>query len=305
MNIRRPQRDELAAVLTLMRAHDAAAWGDSDWTEADLAEHWDELDLTRDAWVAESDNRLVGYVDFERRGSGRMIADGYVDPARRGAGVGSALVAAVEGRASEELAATQGHAYLQYAALLADDATAGFFGRRGFRDVRRQWQMVVDLDVAPNVTAPAGIEIRPYVPGEERRIHAAVEEAWSNGGWRHEPRSYEEFARRTFARDGHDPSLYYVAVDGADIAGAILCDWKRNGDRGWVSTLGVRPAWRRRGIGEALLRSAFGEFFRRGERTVALQVDAQSSTGAPRLYERAGMRVLYRIAVFEKELRAA
>ena len=182
--------------------------------------------------------------------------------------------------------------------------TAAFFEQHGFRDVRRQWRMVIDLDEAPEVESPPGIEIRPYRPGEERVIHAAMEEAWSVGGWLHEPRSYEDYATLTFARSAHDPSLYLVAAEGDDIAGAILCDWKRNGDWGWVGTLGVRPTWRKRGIGEALLRTGFGEFFRRGERTVALQVDAQSSTGAPRLYERAGMRVLYRIAVFEKELRA-
>ena len=57
-------------------------------------------------------------------------------------------------------------------------------------------------------------------------------------------------------------------------------------------------------MGEALLKTAFAEFFRRGERRVALQVDAQSPTGATRLYERVGMRVLYEVAVYERELRA-
>ncbi len=90
--------------------------------------------------------------------------------------------------------------------------------------------------------------------------------------------------------------------NGDEIAGVALCDWKRNGEWGWVETLGVRPAWRRRGIGQALLRSAFLAFFERGERTVALQVDAESPTGATRLYERAGMRVLYEVVVWEKML---
>jgi ribosomal protein S18 acetylase RimI-like enzyme len=145
--------------------------------------------------------------------------------------------------------------------------------------------------------------IRPYRTGEERAVHATVEEAWSVGGWLHEPRAYDDWARTTIERPAHDPTLSLVAEAEGELAGVALCDWKRNGDWGWVQTLGVRPAWRRRGIGEALLRSAFAEFFRRGERTVALQVDAQSPTGATRLYERAGMRVLYEIVVREKELR--
>ncbi len=67
----------------------------------------------------------------------------------------------------------------------------------------------------------------------------------------------------------------------------------------------MRPGWRRRGIAEALLQTSFAEFFRRGERRIALGVDAQSSTGATRLYESVGMHVHYRVVVYEKELRAA
>jgi mycothiol synthase len=305
VTVRRPERDELHSVLELMRAHDAAAWGDSDWTEPDLREHWNELDLQRDAWVVQLDGRVAGYVDFEGRPGGRMIADGYVDPQLRGRGVGSALVEAAERRAGEEAAQGEGHAYLHYAALLSGDGTEEFFRRRGFHDVRHQWRMVARLESEPAVDVPPGIAFRLYRAGEEGAIHAAIDDAWSAGAWLHEPRPYADFAKGTFARAEHDPSLYWVAMDGREIAGALLADWKRNGNWGWINTLGVRPTWRRRGIGEALLRTAFAEFFRRGERVVALQVDAESPTGATRLYERAGMDILYRIAVYEKVLRAA
>jgi mycothiol synthase len=53
----------------------------------------------------------------------------------------------------------------------------------------------------------------------------------------------------------------------------------------------------------ALLLHAFGEFYRRGVRTVGLGVDAQSLTGATRLYERAGMSVIAQFERYEKELR--
>ena len=50
------------------------------------------------------------------------------------------------------------------------------------------------------------------------------------------------------------------------------------------------------------LEEAFGEFYRRGESRCALGVDANNTTGATRLYERAGMRVLWEAVIFEKEL---
>ena len=58
-----------------------------------------------------------------------------------------------------------------------------------------------------------------------------------------------------------------------------------------------------RGLGLALLRHAFGEYRRRGIKRVALSVDAESVTGAPRLYSRAGMNVTNNYIVYQRELR--
>jgi mycothiol synthase len=85
------------------------------------------------------------------------------------------------------------------------------------------------------------------------------------------------------------------------ISGVCLC--KIVGDRGEVDVVGVRRPWRGRGLGLALLRHALGEFYRRGVREVGLSVDAESGTGAPRLYGRAGMRVTESYVLFQKELR--
>jgi ribosomal protein S18 acetylase RimI-like enzyme len=76
-----------------------------------------------------------------------------------------------------------------------------------------------------------------------------------------------------------------------------------NPDLGFVNTLGVRRPWRRRGLGEALLQHAFGEFYRRGRKQVGLGVDASSLTGATRLYEKVGMHVAQQVDLYELELR--
>jgi len=72
---------------------------------------------------------------------------------------------------------------------------------------------------------------------------------------------------------------------------------------GWVDVVGVRRPWRGRGLGFALLTSLFAAYHERGIRRVGLSVDAESATGAPRLYGRAGMHVVRSYVLYRKELR--
>jgi ribosomal protein S18 acetylase RimI-like enzyme len=95
-------------------------------------------------------------------------------------------------------------------------------------------------------------------------------------------------------------------MDGDEITGFNICQAHSfdDPDKGWVATLGVRRPWRKRGIGLALLRHSFNEFYRRGLRRAGLGVDAQNLTGALRLYESAGMHVEQAFDQYEKELRS-
>jgi ribosomal protein S18 acetylase RimI-like enzyme len=69
-----------------------------------------------------------------------------------------------------------------------------------------------------------------------------------------------------------------------------------------VADIGVLPAFRRRGIGESLLRRIFELFAERDLPEARLNVDADNATGATRLYERAGMHATHRWAVYAKVL---
>ncbi len=91
---------------------------------------------------------------------------------------------------------------------------------------------------------------------------------------------------------------------GDEVAGVLAQLPEAHGRLGLDRLVGVRPAWRGRGLGLALLHESFRRFRRTGETTVALGVDAENPTGATRLYERAGMRVLWQADVWQKELRA-
>ena len=74
------------------------------------------------------------------------------------------------------------------------------------------------------------------------------------------------------------------------------------GDRGWVDELGVLAPCRGRGIARALLLRSFVTFARRGCLQVLLNVDAENPTGATKLYERVGMRVVNQWDLWERSL---
>lgn len=147
-------------------------------------------------------------------------------------------------------------------------------------------------------------------PGEERAFFQLLEDAFADH-WGHVDRPFEEaFARwQHEALNGphYDPELFFLVEDtsNGELAAAAWCWPQINEDpeMGWVHMLGVDRAYRRQGVGLALLLHTFGEFYRRGRPRVGLAVDAESLTGATRLYERAGMSVAQERIVFEKVLR--
>jgi ribosomal protein S18 acetylase RimI-like enzyme len=72
---------------------------------------------------------------------------------------------------------------------------------------------------------------------------------------------------------------------------------------GHVNILGVRRDWRGRGLGLALLQHSFVALYNKGCKRVSLEVDADSLTGATKLYEKAGMSEVRKYISYSKILR--
>ncbi len=180
----------------------------------------------------------------------------------------------------------------------------------GFVPIRTFWTMRVDLQApVPPAVWPEKIQVQTLKEyGDPWRMYLAVREAFEDH-FGHVARSAQERKKELdhlMADPSFDPSLWFVALDGRQIAGVSLCHPHADEDRtiGYVDKLGVRRPYRRRGIGLALLRHAFAVFAGRpGYRAVQLNVDTGSATNAPRLYEKAGMAVLRESRLFEKLLR--
>lgn len=235
---------------------------------------------------------------------------GRVHPDFGGLGIGTALLTWAEEHASRVLPDLDPD--LRFAPRTGCPRIAEgsriLFEDCGFNRIRSSFEMRIDMNEAPSAPVwSEGIALKTGSHGELPLIYSAFEESFRDH-FGHIDEPYEEgLARFThfMTSDGNDPSMWFLAMDGAEIAGLSLCrpEGYSEKDMGWVNILGVRRPWRKRGIGLALLRHSFGEFYKRGRRKAGLGVDAENLTGALRLYEKAGMHVHLVFDTYEKTIR--
>ena len=307
LTVRAPTRSDLPAISALIQASDLDIYGRADYTMQELEHDWSrpEFDPATDAWLVLSpDVGFVGYAFTSTSNHFRIFGMGVVHPDYEGMGIASTLLGLMEVRAREHIprAPPEARVARQPSNAGGHEPSERLMTDHGFHKVRRFSRMQIVMDAPPPAPIwPEGITMRPMVPSQdERAIWEALEEAFSDH-WGHTYESFEHWMARHSTPDSLPPDLVFLAMAGESVAGVALCIYLEN--FGWVDTLGVRREWRKHGLGLALLHHAFGAFYRRGTREVGLGVDAQSLTGATRLYERAGMRPLVHYDVYEKELR--
>ena len=184
------------------------------------------------------------------------------------------------------------------------------FEDMGYKQIRSSYNMQINMEEIPHAPFWAdGITLKIFNPETDTEaVYNADNESFRDH-FGHIESPYEEGLARFkhfMMGEGFDSSLWFLAMDGGEIAGISLCRPKSYDDpeMGYVNILAVRRAWRKRGIGLALLQHSFGEFYRRGKRKVGLGVDAENLTGALRLYEKAGMHVHLAFDLFEKTVRS-
>jgi ribosomal protein S18 acetylase RimI-like enzyme len=167
--------------------------------------------------------------------------------------------------------------------------------------VRRFYEMAIELAEEPSEPVlPAGLVVDEFRDDEYEAFFETLNESFAEH-WEWHPRPFDEWLerRRGQHHDEHGP-VWFVVRDGDELAGVTRNDASVAGG-GYVGAIGVRPAWRGKGVAKALLYRTFAEFWRRGTTRVTLDVDALNETGAVALYERVGMHVDSCGVVFEKE----
>ena len=269
---------------------------------AEIASWFEMPDLVM--LVAElPDGGVAGYSDMTDSGLEhlRYPIDLRVPRGEDAAEIADALLAAMEARVAET---ARGGASARLALQSVDDMAAGVAERRGYEPFRHSFQMRIEFDgEPPPPELPAGVSIRTFEPGrDDEAVYEAQDEAFSDS-FEHTRWPYDNWRQWAFP-ESFDPTIWFLAEEGTEIAGVCLCrpEGHAGPEFGWVNVLGVRPRWRRRGLGRALLLHAFQEFRARGMRGVGLGVDGLNPTGAVRLYEQAGMYVAQRLDQYAKPL---
>lgn len=297
MNVRPIEEDDLELVTAFLAEDESRTFGKPSRIGIDDIRGWlGGVDLGNDTWLLEEDGLIVALAWVELHEE-RGAAVGAVDAERRGEGIGSRLVDLTEGRLR-----ARGASVVQNVVLAPDRLAPELLASRGYREVRRFWEMTIELgdDPSPEPLLPEGLTIEPFAEDWAPRYHAALEDAFAEH-WGHQEETFEDWWARQHRKHDFDPSLWWFVRDGDEVAAAIRNDPRRSSG-GWVGALGVRPAWRGHGLGRALLLHTFREFHRRGERRVGLGVDSENATGATKLYESVGMEVDTSNVVWEKPL---
>jgi len=278
-------------------------------TAEELANEWksEGFNVERDVFVVETEGGLVvGSEEFyNENGHYKLAADGCVHPEFRGLGIGSCLLEKIDQRALPELELAEPGKRVLIQSLVNNKDGAGhaLLRNNGYSLVRYFWRMEIKLQEAPDpVTFPAGIELRPFIKDKHAIAAWQADNEAFRDHWGSHDRTFEEWSHGKFGNPNYDPTLWLLAWDGDEIAGFSQNRFRKG--IGWIGTLAVRRPWRRKGLGSALLRCSFGEFYQRGTTTIGLGVDSANLTGATHLYQRVGMYVAGEFAMYEKELRA-
>jgi ribosomal protein S18 acetylase RimI-like enzyme len=133
---------------------------------------------------------------------------------------------------------------------------------------------------------PKGVAVRTYRPEDAEAAHALLQSGfWDGGGGAMDFRRWRSMLRKDAE---FDPGLFFLAEGGQGIAGLIHCRTNST-----IKDIAVHPRARRRGLGRALMLTAFAALRARDADFIDLKV-REDNASAVSLYESLDMRVIDR-----------
>ena len=257
--------------------------------------------------VAEVNGQVVGYtlIDSWAEDDGRWIylILGWVLPAWRGRGIGTALLHWGEQTARQLAANEHPNEPFEFAANASStqpEATALLL-HEGYSAGYTVLEMGSDLAAIPPVhPLPAGIEVHPvlseHYPHIARSMQAAYANEYADNRFQ-EAWAFEDSLAGLKA-ERHDPTLWQVAWAGDQVVGGVIPVIEKG--RALMYDISVRPGWRQQGLARALLTRALWDLRGRGVEVIRLNTVAEFRTRARDLYTSVGFRLLKEFPRYRK-----
>ncbi len=254
----------------------------------------------KDWLVAEHEGEVVAYGRAlsnwqERDGIEVYLHCGFVKPAFRGKGVGTALLEKLELRCREKAEEAEHLANLEIAAnasgteLAAQELLKNHDYYTAFNMLGMDLTSDTVLQEIPAV--PDGYELRAVKPEHHLMIWQSIGDAYDARNA--ENKRFGEAVRKESYKpySSGDPSLMFVAweLQSERIAGQVLCTILNNGNAE-VLEVSVGVGHQRKGLGRFLLLNALHELRSRGVELITIGTRAENPTEAWRLYENVGFR---------------
>jgi mycothiol synthase len=262
------------------------------------------------------DPEVIGYSrgTWRMEGSGerRYMFFGRILPVWRRKGIGQAMLDWMEGRLQEiaTVHPTEVDKYFMSFVAQGETSLAAMLEKTGYQPVRYIFEMVrPDLENIPNTPLPEGLEVRPALPEHYRAIWEADTEAFRDHWGFIEP-SEDDYQGWLVDTTIFQPELWQVAWDIVtnQVAGQVrtFIDHEQNKlyhrQRGWTEFISVRRPFRRRGLARALIVRSLRAQKQAGMTESGLEVDSENLSGATKVYEDCGFRVVKRTTVYRKPL---
>ena len=310
--IRTYRDDDLPALVRLINAADRVDGAGFATTEEALAHRLSMFRAVMHAavYLALEEERLVGWVMLWARrelSQDRIVANGVVHPEYRRRGIGTELMRHVEEHARglwrDRSTVLEVHARERVTGL-ADLAIS-----LGMRPVRYFFYMEChELPSVPDTTLPEGMRLRAYRVGHDEEAFVAAYNDGFSDHWGYTEHTLQMEQHRIH-EPGFRPEDTLLAVDAQGrIAGLCIVVVPQmdkellHDNPPLVDDLAVMHAYRRRGLGRALLLAGMSRIRDLGFSASALAVDADNPNQALRLYESVGFQVVSRSTAFRKEL---
>jgi ribosomal protein S18 acetylase RimI-like enzyme len=268
---------------------------------------------------------LVGWATVHDRAAGRTMVQLTLAPGHDA--LAPALLEWIEA-AARRIGAARGLGSTQLDALLdeGDSELAEWFGTAGYRCTRTWLNMTRPVSVQETFPEPrAGVEVRRVgvhelgdgttlpVAEDLQAVHRMLEESFEDhfNSYRE---SFAEFAQRLRTDPGHRWDHWWLAllhdedrpgqdgVPGGALVGSVLPPDAGGVAGSYIDYIGVHRRARGRGVAKALLNTVLADAARRGRNRVALEVDADSPTGADGLYRSMGWGTSYVTESWQRDL---